>query len=118
MLYYVSQPYVTSTTLHTRRYPISRSCRTDCCPEEGLLCQCALLTMYAYDAYQRGWYVEGFAIPDIRGVRIPFEHGWVELPDGRIIDPSFAAFAAMVLTFVFVLVEASASAPMSGQTAS
>jgi hypothetical protein len=78
----------------------------------------ALLTMYAYEEYQRGWYVEGFAIPDIRGVRIPFEHGWVELPDGRIIDPSFAAFAAMVLTFVFVLVEASASAPMSGQTAS
>ena len=41
---------------------------------------------------KRGWYVEGFAVPDMKGgVRIPFEHGWVELPDGRIIDPSFAA---------------------------
>jgi hypothetical protein len=51
----------------------------------------ALLTMHAYQAYQRGWYVEGFAIPDIQGVRLPLEHGWVELPDGTVIDPSFAA---------------------------
>jgi hypothetical protein len=59
----------------------------------------ALLTMYSYEAYQRGWSVEGFAIPDITGVRIPFEHGWVELPGGTIIDPSFAALGRRDVTY-------------------
>ena len=39
---------------------------------------------------QGGWYVEGFALPTITGTRITIEHGWLEVPDGRIIDPSFA----------------------------
>jgi hypothetical protein len=50
----------------------------------------ALLTMLSNKEYQSGWYVEGFAIPTIGAFRIPMEHGWLELPDGSIIDPSFA----------------------------
>jgi hypothetical protein len=50
----------------------------------------ALLTMLSLEAYQSGWYVEGFAIPTIKGIRIPMEHGWVQIKDNRIIDPSFA----------------------------
>ena len=50
----------------------------------------ALLTMASAEALQTGWYVEGFAIPTIKDICMPVEHGWVQLPDGRIIDPSFA----------------------------
>ena len=39
---------------------------------------------------QTGWYVEGWAIPDLKGMRLNQEHGWVELPDGSIIDPTYA----------------------------
>ena len=40
--------------------------------------------------FQRGWYVEGWAIPD-KEIRINIEHGWIELEDGSIIDPTFVA---------------------------
>ena len=50
----------------------------------------ALLTMASYNEYQNGWYVEGFALPTIKDIRMPVEHGWLQLPDGSIIDPSFA----------------------------
>jgi hypothetical protein len=50
----------------------------------------AVLTMAAYDEFQSGWYVEGFALPTIKNFRLPVEHGWVQLPDGTIIDPTFA----------------------------
>ena len=50
----------------------------------------ALLTIASDEALQTGWYVEGFAIPTIKDIRMPVEHGWVQLPDGSIIDPSFA----------------------------
>ncbi len=50
----------------------------------------ALLTMASYEEYQNGWYVEGFALPTMKDIRMPVEHGWVQLPDGSIIDPSFA----------------------------
>jgi hypothetical protein len=50
----------------------------------------ALLAFLCTKAFHDGWYVEGFAIPAIKGLRLPVEHGWVELPDGSIIDVSFA----------------------------
>ena len=51
----------------------------------------AVLTMLYYEEFQSGWYVEGFAIPTIRSTRIPMEHGWLQLKDSSIIDPTFAA---------------------------
>lgn len=50
----------------------------------------ALLALLCQEELQHGWYVEGFAIPTIGNLRLPMEHGWIELKDGRIIDPSFA----------------------------
>ena len=50
-----------------------------------------LLTMALYNEYQNGWYVEDFVLPTIKDIRMPVEHGWVQLPDSSIIDPSFAA---------------------------
>ena len=50
----------------------------------------ALLIMASDEELQGGWYIEGFAVPAIEDIRVPIEHGWVHVPDGRIIDPSFA----------------------------
>jgi hypothetical protein len=49
-----------------------------------------LLTMLYHKEYQSGWYVEGFAIPARESIHILMEHGWLQLTDGSIIDPSFA----------------------------
>ncbi len=59
----------------------------------------ALLTMAAYDEYQNGWYVEGFAVPTMKDIRMPVEHGWVQLPDGTIIDPTFAVLGHTDVTY-------------------
>lgn len=59
----------------------------------------ALLTMLYNKEYQSGWYVEGFAIPTIGNIRIPLEHGWVQLTDGSIIDPSFAILGHTEVTY-------------------
>lgn len=50
----------------------------------------SLLIFLNTEEFRDGWYVEGFAIPDIRGIRLPMEHGWIALPDGSIIDVSYA----------------------------
>src|SRR5215211_4273703 len=59
----------------------------------------ALLTFLSRDEFRAGWYVEGFAIPDIKGVKIPFEHGWVELFDGSVIDVTFADLGHASVTY-------------------
>ena len=59
----------------------------------------ALLTMATDEEFQDGWYVEGFALPTINGTRIPIEHGWLEVPDGKIIDPSFAVLGHTDVTY-------------------
>lgn len=51
----------------------------------------ALLAFLALDELRDGRYVEGFAVPDFGGFRLPLEHGWVEMVDGAVIDPSLAA---------------------------
>ncbi len=48
----------------------------------------ALYTLLCCKEFQDGWYVEGFAF--ITESRNLLEHGWVELTDGSIIDPTFA----------------------------
>jgi hypothetical protein len=36
-----------------------------------------------------GRYIEGWAVRELKsGRRVPYEHGWVELPDGTIHDPT------------------------------
>lgn len=50
----------------------------------------ALLAFLSLEELHDGWYVEGFAVPDIKGLRLPLEHGWVALPDDTIIDVTYA----------------------------
>ncbi len=50
----------------------------------------ALLAFFTNEDLQKGWYVEGWAIPDME-IHLNIEHGWIELEDGSIIDPTFAA---------------------------
>lgn len=51
----------------------------------------ALLAFLSVDELHGGWYVEGFVVANVRGLSLPLEHGWVELPDGGIIDVTYAA---------------------------
>jgi hypothetical protein len=44
------------------------------------------------ERFQSGLYVEGWAIPD-NGLPLNLEHGWIEQPDGSIIDPTWAKLA-------------------------
>lgn len=46
----------------------------------------ALLAYLTNKDVRQGWYVEGFAVLEIFGARLPLEHGWIQLPDGRVID--------------------------------
>ncbi len=50
----------------------------------------ALLAFLSTEEFRSGWYVEGFAIPTVKGMRLPLEHGWVALPDGSVIDVTYA----------------------------
>ncbi len=59
----------------------------------------ALLIMASYEEYQNGWYVEGFALPTIKDIRMPVEYGWVQLLDGSVIDPSFAVLGHTEVTY-------------------
>ena len=49
----------------------------------------AIYTLLCCNEYQDGWYVEGFAFITERSRLL--EHGWVELTDGSILDPTFAS---------------------------
>jgi hypothetical protein len=50
----------------------------------------AMSAFYIYEDLQSGWYVEGWAIPDKTKLRMNIEHGWLEQPNGTIIDPTWA----------------------------
>lgn len=50
----------------------------------------AILAMIYHRELQRGRYVEGFAVLTVGAAQLPIEHGWLALPDGRVIDPSLA----------------------------
>ena len=50
----------------------------------------ALRAFLLCEELQAGWYVEGWAIPEKVEMRLPIEHGWLERPDGSIIDPTWA----------------------------
>jgi len=49
----------------------------------------AVYTLLCCEECENGLYVEGFAFLTDRGMLL--EHGWVELTDGSIIDPTLAA---------------------------
>jgi len=50
----------------------------------------ALSAFLFHKEFHKGWYVEGWAVPTIKSIRLPLEHGWVELENGSVIDPTFA----------------------------
>ena len=50
----------------------------------------AMVAFLTLEEFRRGWYAEGFAIPDLNGLRLPLEHGWIALPDGGVIDVTYA----------------------------
>src|SRR5579875_292416 len=45
-----------------------------------------------YKKLQKGSYVEGFAVASLGKMptKLHFEHAWIELEDGRIVDPTWA----------------------------
>jgi hypothetical protein len=59
----------------------------------------ALLAFLTLDELRGGSYVEGFAVPDFGRIRLPLEHGWVELADGTVVDPSLAALGHADVAF-------------------
>lgn len=50
----------------------------------------ALVALLTEERLQRGRYVEGFVVADFGGCRLPMEHGWIELPNGTVIDVTYA----------------------------
>lgn len=68
-------------------------------PEPRACYKNALLAFLARDELHDGCYVEGFAVPDFGNFRLPLEHGWVELPDGTVIDPSLAVLGHTDVAF-------------------
>lgn len=46
-----------------------------------------------YKQLRGGWYIEGYALVTFNSstVKLPFEHAWIELKDGSIVDPTYAA---------------------------
>jgi hypothetical protein len=57
----------------------------------------ALYTLLCHREYRSAWYVEGFANTHNGGG--PFEHGWVELAEGSIIDPTLAVLGHTNVTY-------------------
>ncbi len=55
----------------------------------------ALAALRMQRTLQEACYVEGWAVFT---KPLAIENGWVELPDNRIIDPTYALFAASQLT--------------------
>ncbi len=53
--------------------------------------QNAIIAFLTLSELQDGCYVEGFAVPD-PDMPINSPHGWIELSDSTIIDPTYASY--------------------------
>jgi len=59
----------------------------------------ALLAFLTIEALHKGYYVEGFANVMIRNFPLNIEHGWIELENGTINDPTFASLGHKEIDF-------------------
>lgn len=63
----------------------------------------ALVALLTQDSLARGRYVEGFALPDLGGCRLPMEHGWIELPNGTVVDATYVSMGITDVRYFPVL---------------